>query len=178
MRNEDIEDTGTTQHSYEGIDKAQHGELISDFMTYVQTHDLSQIDFSGVRVQNVVNFDDKNTVNGPVSTVQKVVNNKPSKPSLSKNIEYPGLSNVEYRGWTQSHIVGDYDQITKMIEAGEVDITLPDLFGVTALHKIASWGNIQLLSYLLPLLTETDFNRLSLKEGYSALHWYVESNEE
>jgi ankyrin repeat protein len=61
-----------------------------------------------------------------------------------------------------------------MVTNAEVDILAPDMFGLTAWHKLASWGNCELLSLLAPLMSQEERNRLSASEGYSALHWCVE----
>lgn len=61
-----------------------------------------------------------------------------------------------------------------MVTSGEVDILAPDMFGLTAWHKLASWGNCELLSLLAPLMSPEERNRLSSGEGFSALHWCVE----
>jgi hypothetical protein len=61
-----------------------------------------------------------------------------------------------------------------MIERDEVDILAPDMFGLTAWHKLSSWGNCELLSFIAPMMSSEERNRLSAGEGFSALHWCVE----
>lgn len=46
---------------------------------------------------------------------------------------------------------------------------LQDMFGLTALHKFASWDKPDLLQLLLPYLTEGDVNTQSGEEGYRVL---------
>jgi hypothetical protein len=80
-----IAQSASAQHSYSGIDKSQHAELIKDFMASVQVRDGRKApDFSTVHVQHVINFDKTTNVNVAISA-------QLTKPSLSKKIEYPGM---------------------------------------------------------------------------------------
>ena len=48
-----------------------------------------------------------------------------------------------------------------------------DAFGLTALHKFASWNKTELLAMLLPKLSADQLNT-RCPEGKTALHWAVE----
>ena len=56
---------------------------------------------------------------------------------------------------------------------GGVDPAGADAYGVTALHKFASWNKTAMLDLLLPALPEGAINA-ACPEGKTALHWAVE----
>ncbi|KAJ8601811.1 hypothetical protein CTAYLR_007488 [Chrysophaeum taylorii] len=89
----------------------------------------------------------------------KIISNQASTMSsaktLSKLIDFPG----------------DVEEIKKYLEDPEIDAEGPDAYGLTALHKFASWNKIQLIDLLLPRIT--DINARDA-DGKTALHWAVE----
>jgi ankyrin repeat protein len=80
------------------------------------------------------------------------------RKALSKTIDFPG----------------DVDEITKAIaNTAEIDPAGVDSYGLTALHKFASWNKLELLNLLLPVLGPGELE-LTCPEGKTALHWAVE----
>ena len=63
--------------------------------------------------------------------------------ALSKKIEYPGSVTA----------------ITALLADPEIDPSGSDMFGYTALHKIASWNQPELLELLLPKLLPADISQ-------------------
>lgn len=64
--------------------------------------------------------------------------------------------------------------ISKLIQDPNIDIAGADMFGLTALHKFACWGKVELLNLIIPLLSVDELNAVSKNEGFTALHWCVE----
>lgn len=98
------------------------------------------------------------------STQGKIVNNdktrhvtKVSGKVLSKLIDFPG----------------DREEITKLAKDPEVNVAGKDSFGLTALHKFASWNKPELIELILPQLSPEQLNEQDL-EGKTALHWACE----
>ena len=54
-----------------------------------------------------------------------------------------------------------------------VDPAGADAYGLTALHKFASWNKTELLALLIPKLSAEQLNA-KCPEGKTALHWAVE----
>ena len=78
--------------------------------------------------------------------------------ALSKLIDFPG----------------DLKEITAHLDnSAEVDPAGTDAYGLTALHKFASWNKTEYLALLLPLLSEAQ-QAAKCPEGKTALHWAVE----
>eukprot|EP01125_Pyxidicula_operculata_P022924 TRINITY_DN9688_c0_g1_i1.p1 TRINITY_DN9688_c0_g1~~TRINITY_DN9688_c0_g1_i1.p1 ORF type:complete len:361 (+),score=81.08 TRINITY_DN9688_c0_g1_i1:145-1227(+) len=126
-------------------------KLIEDFMTTVAKRENKNYDYESVEVKHVIKFDK------PEKIIPKPITNT-KKMALSKKIEYPG----------------DVDLVKKLLMDETIDPAGPDMFGVTALHKFAAWGKVDLLELLLPHLTHDDMNVTSQSEGFSALHWCLE----
>uniref|UniRef100_A0A7S3LNK9 Uncharacterized protein n=1 Tax=Aplanochytrium stocchinoi TaxID=215587 RepID=A0A7S3LNK9_9STRA len=68
---------------------------------------------------------------------------------------------------------GDVKEITKHLSNAEVDPAGTDAFGLTALHKFASWNKTELVDMLLPKLTREQIN-FQDRDGKTALHWACE----
>jgi hypothetical protein len=66
----------------------------------------------------------------------------PSLTALSKVVEFPG----------------DFIAIDQMLRDRTVNPAGKDMFGLTALHKFASWNKVDLLRLLSPHLSKADFN--------------------
>jgi len=80
------------------------------------------------------------------------------RKALSKTIDFPG----------------DVDEITKAIaNTAEINPSGVDSYGLTALHKFASWNKLELMDVLLPVLGPGELE-LACPEGKTALHWAVE----
>ncbi|GMI09804.1 hypothetical protein TrVE_jg7398 [Triparma verrucosa] len=78
--------------------------------------------------------------------------------ALSKLVDFPG----------------DVDEIRKHLDnSGEIDPAGKDAYGLSAIHKFASWNKTELLDLLIPKLTKDELTA-TCKEGKSALHWAVE----
>lgn len=89
------------------------------------------------------------------SDVAKATN---GRTPLSKLVDFPG----------------DVEEIRAHLDnAAKIDPAAPDAYGLTALHKFASWNKAPLLELLLPHLSNDD---LAAKDpaGKTALHWAVE----
>ena len=77
---------------------------------------------------------------------------------LSKLIDFPG----------------DVEAIRGFLEDAEhIDPAGADAYGLTALHKFASWGKVDLIEMLLPHLSAEQRQSVD-PEGKTALHWAVE----
>lgn len=80
------------------------------------------------------------------------------RKALSKLVDFPG----------------DLELIkTQLLDLSNVDPAGADSYGLTALHKFASWNKTLLLEVLLPHLTSEDLMRTD-PAGKTALHWAVE----
>mmetsp|Transcript_6695 Transcript_6695/g.9284 ORF Transcript_6695/g.9284 Transcript_6695/m.9284 type:complete len:305 (+) Transcript_6695:284-1198(+) len=79
------------------------------------------------------------------------------KKALSKHIEYPG----------------DLEFIRNAVESKEFDLAGRDMFGLTALHKFASWNKTDLIEEIAPKLTKPQLNQQTPKEKDTALHLAV-----
>lgn len=78
--------------------------------------------------------------------------------ALSKLVDFPG----------------DLDAITAHLECPEkIDPNGADAYGLTALHKFASWNKSEYLKLLIPKLEKKDLDGTS-PDGKTALHWAVE----
>ena len=78
--------------------------------------------------------------------------------ALSKLVDFPG----------------DVDEIRKHLDnSGEIDPAGKDAYGLSAIHKFASWNKTELLDLLIPKLTKDELTA-TCKEGKTALHWAVE----
>lgn len=82
------------------------------------------------------------------------------KIPLSKLIEYPC----------------DISRILSYIEkeGDKYDISGRDMFGLTALHKAASWNYVPIIDALLSHLSSDEINAINKATGYSALHYSVD----
>mmetsp|Transcript_27652 Transcript_27652/g.46830 ORF Transcript_27652/g.46830 Transcript_27652/m.46830 type:complete len:339 (+) Transcript_27652:82-1098(+) len=98
-------------------------------------------------------------IEGLQTTTTKNNNNnkKKKKKALSKHIEYPG----------------DLEFIQKALDSKEFDLAGKDMFGLTALHKFASWNKTDLIEAIAPHLTGPQFNQQTPKEKDTALHLAV-----
>mmetsp|Transcript_6945 Transcript_6945/g.13875 ORF Transcript_6945/g.13875 Transcript_6945/m.13875 type:complete len:382 (+) Transcript_6945:137-1282(+) len=76
---------------------------------------------------------------------------------LSKLIDFPG----------------DVEEIAKYLKDDAVDAGGADAYGLTALHKFASWNKVELIDMLLPHLKPEDLNAQD-PDGKTALHWACE----
>ena len=76
------------------------------------------------------------------------------KPALSKLVEYPG----------------EPGEVARLLAAGEVEPHGCDLFGLTALHKFASWDKVDLLDLLLPHLDAAQCNQQVGADQLPPLH--------
>uniref|UniRef100_A0A7S2WEF4 Uncharacterized protein n=1 Tax=Mucochytrium quahogii TaxID=96639 RepID=A0A7S2WEF4_9STRA len=76
---------------------------------------------------------------------------------LSKLIDFPG----------------DKDEIARLLEDNSVNAAGKDAYGLTALHKFASWNKTDFLDMLIPKLSKDDLNDQD-PEGKTALHWACE----
>mmetsp|Transcript_4098 Transcript_4098/g.4747 ORF Transcript_4098/g.4747 Transcript_4098/m.4747 type:complete len:383 (-) Transcript_4098:163-1311(-) len=97
-------------------------------------------------------------------TEGKVTNKKPTGKDLkfqgkilSKCVDFPG----------------DVNEIRKLLADPAVDPAGTDAFGLTALHKFASWNKTELIDMLLPKLTPEQIN-FQDQDGKTALHWACE----
>lgn len=80
------------------------------------------------------------------------------RKALSKLIDFPG----------------DVAEVTRHLEnSAEVDPAGSDAYGLTALHKFASWNKTMLMELLLPHLTPEQLEA-RCPDGKTALHWAVE----
>mmetsp|Transcript_14611 Transcript_14611/g.26193 ORF Transcript_14611/g.26193 Transcript_14611/m.26193 type:complete len:382 (-) Transcript_14611:214-1359(-) len=76
---------------------------------------------------------------------------------LSKLIDFPG----------------DVDAIKKFLADESINWGGADAYGLSAMHKFASWNKTELLDLVIPKLTKEEINSRD-REGKTALHWAVE----
>ena len=77
---------------------------------------------------------------------------------LSKLIDFPG----------------DAEAISKHLQdEAKINPAGADSYGITALHKFASWNKTNFLDLLIPKLTKEELNAVC-PDGKTALHWAVE----
>ena len=76
---------------------------------------------------------------------------------LSKMIDFPG----------------DKEEIKSHLANKEVNPGGRDAYGLTALHKFASWNKVEFIDLLLPHLTKEQINEQD-PDGKTALHWACE----
>ena len=76
---------------------------------------------------------------------------------LSKMIDFPG----------------DKDQIKAFLANPEINAGGKDAYGLTALHKFASWNKVEFIEMLLPHLSKEQLNDQD-PDGKTALHWACE----
>eukprot|EP01127_Copromyxa_protea_P019756 TRINITY_DN6486_c0_g1_i3.p1 TRINITY_DN6486_c0_g1~~TRINITY_DN6486_c0_g1_i3.p1 ORF type:complete len:222 (+),score=45.66 TRINITY_DN6486_c0_g1_i3:209-874(+) len=131
-------------------------QIIDDFMNMVKSRSVNTVDLSKVHVKHVIDFEKKPSEAG--QSQAKPLSTGPQLISLSKKVEYPG----------------DGDAIKGLLESKQVSPGTKDMFGLTALHKFASWDKPDLIEILLPHLDDKEINIQSSEEGYTALHWCVE----
>lgn len=97
---------------------------------------------------------------GQVKTAQTPVSDgapKDDRRALSKLIDFPG----------------DFEEIRRYLESGEINPAGVDAYGLTALHKFASWNKTDYLDLLLPHLSAEQLEA-RCPEGKTALHYSVE----
>lgn len=68
---------------------------------------------------------------------------------------------------------GDVEEIRKYLADPNIDAGGKDAYGLTALHKFASWNKVELLEMLVPKLNEAELNAQD-PDGKTALHWACE----
>jgi ankyrin repeat protein len=81
----------------------------------------------------------------------------PSAPSLSRLIDFPG----------------DKEEIKKILNNPKIDAGGKDSYGLTALHKFASWNKVEFIELLLPYLSPQQINEQD-PDGKTALHFACE----
>lgn len=101
---------------------------------------------------------------GDVKSTSGAVNTQPRDPrrALSKLIDFPG-DLEEIRG----HLENKEEGSTGVNPGGK------DSYGLSALHKFASWNKTDYLDLLIPCLTAEELN-VKCPEGKTALHYAVE----
>lgn len=82
---------------------------------------------------------------------------KDDRRALSKLIDFPG----------------DLEEIRRHLQSGEINPAGVDAYGLTALHKFASWNKTDYLDLLLPHLSAEQLEA-RCPEGKTALHYAVE----
>lgn len=80
-----------------------------------------------------------------------------NKKNLSKEVEFPG---------DPQRLRGIIDN-----ELSEYHLGGKDSFGLSALHKFASWNKVDLLQMLCEHLSVEELNSPGGSEGYTCLHW-------
>eukprot|EP00040_Diaphanoeca_grandis_P019575 m.103402 g.103402 ORF g.103402 m.103402 type:complete len:184 (-) comp27495_c3_seq1:206-757(-) len=102
------------------------------------------------------------TTPAPHTKTSPLTGSNSEKPcrSLSKLIEYPG----------------DIEKLKILLADDTIDAAGKDMFGFTALMKIASWDKVDQLDVLLSVLNETDVNTVDAAHTYTALHHAIDMN--
>mmetsp|Transcript_2025 Transcript_2025/g.2890 ORF Transcript_2025/g.2890 Transcript_2025/m.2890 type:complete len:415 (+) Transcript_2025:27-1271(+) len=85
-------------------------------------------------------------------TFKPLVNGSP--PALSKLVEYPG----------------DVEAVKRLLKEKKANPTGKDMYGLTALHKFASWDKVDLVEAILPYLSKEDINSQRSSDGSTCLH--------
>jgi ankyrin repeat protein len=81
--------------------------------------------------------------------------------AISKKIEYPG----------------NLQELSSMLNQPDLyDPAGKDMYGLAAIHKLASWNQVDCLELLLPLLSSEEVNIVSKVNGYTALHYSIENH--
>ena len=95
---------------------------------------------------------------GPQKASANATQSADGRRPLSKLIDFPG----------------DVEAITGFLaEPERIDPAGADAYGLTALHKFASWGKVDLMALLLPHLSDAERRQVD-PDGKTALHWAVE----
>ena len=95
---------------------------------------------------------------GNVTSNNPAIRNLDSRTSLSKIIEFPG----------------DLEQIkAHVLNKDKINPAGADAYGITALHKFASWNKTDYLDVLLPHLTAEE-REMKCPDGKTAIHYAVE----
>lgn len=94
---------------------------------------------------------------GGVDKSKTYVDAKSTGKVLSKMIDFPG----------------DLEEIKKHLANSQVSAAGKDAFGLTALHKFASWNKAEFIHLLAPHLQKQDIDAQD-PDGKTALHWACE----
>ena len=95
---------------------------------------------------------------GPQKASANATQSADGRRPLSKLIDFPG----------------DVEAIKGFLaEPERIDPAGADAYGLTALHKFASWGKVDLMAMLLPHLSDAERRQVD-PDGKTALHWAVE----
>ena len=98
------------------------------------------------------------TEGGIVANAREGENERNRRTALSKLLEFPG----------------DMEEFNRhLANPEEVNPAGCDAFGLTALHKLASWNKVTMMELLLPLLPD-DMLDERCPDGKTPLHWAVE----
>lgn len=91
------------------------------------------------------------------ASVASAVESSDKRRALSKLIDFPG----------------DAEEIKKHLDNPDINVTGADAYGLTAMHKFASWNKTIYLEMIIPKLTKEELNA-TCPEGKTPLHWAVE----
>ena len=109
-------------------------------------------------VKTMFNASEGKVGNSSLVSSKDATNTADGRRALSKLVDFPG----------------DVEEIRKHLDnSGEIDPAGNDAYGLSAIHKFASWNKTVLLDLLIPKLTPAQLNAAD-KEGKTALHWAVE----
>lgn len=87
-----------------------------------------------------------------------------------------GAKDMRFQGKILSKLIdfpGDIDEIRAYLADPKVSAGGKDAYGLTALHKFASWNKVELIDMVLPKLSEEEINAQD-PDGKTALHWACE----
>jgi len=104
------------------------------------------------------------------------INEKTMFAKSEGNADKGGGKDAKATGKILSKLVdfpGDVEEIKALLANPEVSPSGKDSYGLTALHKFASWNKTELMDLLLPRLNKAEINNQD-REGKTALHWAVE----